>query len=413
MPLVGLWKMVDNLRRSLSAPAAFLALVGGWTLPSVITPRWTAFVVTAVAIPALLPFLMGIVPRRLGLSLRIHLRAVGADFILALSQLLLLVTFLADHAWTMSDAILRTLFRVLVSRRNLLEWVTAAQAKVSPRLELAGFYRQMAGSVALAVAAALLVAWVRPNSWPAAAPFVLLWLISPAVARWVSLQPALSVHRPLAASDRQTLRLIARRTWRFFETFVTAADHMLPPDNFQEDPLPVVAHRTSPTNIGLYLLSVAAARDFGWIGTRETVERLEATLKTLSELERCRGHFYNWYDTLDLRPLEPKYISSVDSGNLAGHLIALWNACGEMARRPLSDPRRFVGIEDAQELMREALRGVADDPGSATRGHLDDALNRFAAALREVPPDSCGHRRTAPGACAPGRENRRFRASAF
>ena len=137
-------------------------------------------------------------------------------------------------------------------------------------------------------------------------------------------QPAAgaAVHRPLSASDAQRLRLIARRTWRFFETFVTAEDHMLPPDNFQEDPMPVVAHRTSPTNIGLYLLSVAAARDFGWLGMLETVERLEATLQTMGGLERFRGHFYNWYDTLDLRPLDPKYISSVDSGNLAGHLIA-------------------------------------------------------------------------------------------
>ncbi len=123
---------------------------------------------------------------------------------------------------------------------------------------------------------------------------------------------------PLADTDARALRLIARRTWRFFETFVTANDHMLPPDNFQEEPQPVLAHRTSPTNLGLYLLSVVAACDFGWLGKIETAERMEATLGTMNGLERFRGHFYNWYDTHDLRPLEPKYISSVDSGNLAG-----------------------------------------------------------------------------------------------
>ena len=390
IPLVGLWKMIDNLRRSLSAPAISLALVGGWTLPFASAERWSAFVLTTMAIPALLPFLTGIVPRRLGLSQRIHLRAVGADLTLALAQTALLVTFLADQAWTMTDAILRTLFRLLVSRRNLLEWVTAAQAKVSPQLDLAGYYRQMAGGVGLAVVAASFVAWAKPSSWPVAVPFVLLWLLSPAVARWISRQSAASALGPLSISDRQTLRLIARRTWRFFETFVTTADHMLPPDNFQEDPLPVVAHRTSPTNIGLYLLSVAAARDFGWIGVRETADRLEATLGSMKALERYRGHFYNWYGTLDLRPLEPKYISSVDSGNLAGHLIALWNACKQMARHPLMEPQWVAGIEDAQELMREALRGVADDPGSLTRKHLDDALNSLAAALREVPATPVG-----------------------
>ena len=140
----------------------------------------------------------------------------------------------------------------------------------------------------------------------------------------------------VSEADARALRLVARRTWRYFETFVTAADHMLPPDNFQEDPPPVLAHRTSPTNLGLYLLSAVSARDFGWTGTTETVERLEATLATMSSLQRFRGHFYNWYDTGDLRPLDPRYVSSVDSGNLAGHLIALANACREWIESPAS-----------------------------------------------------------------------------
>ena len=135
------------------------------------------------------------------------------------------------------------------------------------------------------------------------------------------------------------MRLIARRTWHFFETFVTAEDHWLPPDNFQEDPKPVVAHRTSPTNIGLYLLSTVAARDFGWIGTLDAVERIEGTLGTMKRMELFRGHFYNWYDTRDLHPLDPKYISSVDSGNLAGHLIVLGNSCRELIHK-LSGRRR-------------------------------------------------------------------------
>ena len=385
IPLVGRWKMIDNLRRSLSAPAALLALVAGWTLPPAEAALWSAFIVATIATPALLPFLTGIVPRQVGLVKHIHLRAVGAELALALAQITLLVTFLADQAWAMSDAILRTLFRLTVSHRNLLEWITAAQAKVSPRLDLAGFYRQMAGGAGLAFAAALIVGWAAPDSWPLAAPFIALWLMAPAVARWISLPAPVSILPPVSATDAQTLRLIARRTWRFFETFVTAEDHMLPPDNFQESPLPVVAHRTSPTNLGLYLLSVIAARDFGWLGITETVERLEATLHSMGRLERFRGHFYNWYDTLDLRPLDPKYISSVDSGNLAGHLIVVANTCRELATTPLSGPQWLAGIGDALELTRESVRALVDCPGTVTRKQLDDALDTIAAALTHAP----------------------------
>ncbi|MEX1073817.1 MAG: glucoamylase family protein, partial [Burkholderiales bacterium] len=162
-------------------------------------------------------------------------------------------------------------------------------------------------------------------------------------------------------------------------------DHWLPPDNFQEDPKPVVAHRTSPTNLGVYLLSAVSARDFGWAGTAETVERLEATLATMSGLQRFRGHFYNWYDTRDLRPLDPKYVSSVDSGNLAGHLVALANACREWIGRPLPDAELLAGIEDSLNLTREAAQGLPEDrrTQTITRQQLIEALDALAGALRQ------------------------------
>jgi cyclic beta-1,2-glucan synthetase len=348
------------------------------------------FVLTTIAIPPLIPFLTGIVPRRPGLSKLVHLRAVGTDLKVTLSQIVLLVTFLAHQAWTMSDAILRTLFRLVVSHRNMLDWVTAAQTKVNPRLDLVGFYRQMAGSVTLATGTAILLACVSPSSWPIAAPFLILWLLSPAVARWISLPSSLSAHESISASDTRSLRLIARRTWHFFETFVTAEDHMLPPDNFQEEPVPVVAHRTSPTNLGLYLSSVIAAHDCGWLGMTQTVERLEATLETMNRLERCRGHFYNWYDTLNLRPLDPKYISSVDSGNLAGHLIVLTNACRELATRPIVGPQWLVGIGDPLDLMHDSMRDITDVPGAVTRNELDDAFHSVALSLRQAPTTAEG-----------------------
>jgi cyclic beta-1,2-glucan synthetase len=387
IPLISRWKMIDNLRRTLSAPAAFLALVAGWLLPASSAKVWTFFVLTTIAVPALPPLLAGILPRQLGISKRSHVLNLSADLRAALLQIVFMVTLLAHQAWLMIDAIARTLFRLFVSRRRLLEWLTAAQAKFGTRLDLLQSYRSMAGGVALAVVAAVIVACFGRESWPIAAPFVILWMLAPAVARWASLPPSMAGPNPPSAADVRALRLIARRTWSFFENFVTASDHMLPPDNFQEDPKPVVAHRTSPTNLGLYLLSVIAAHDFGWLGALETAERLDATLATMDGLERFRGHFYNWYDTQSLRPLDPKYVSSVDSGNLAGHLIALGNALREMIGGRVAGPRWGAGIDDALEIARECTRLLADDrrTQTVTRKDLDAALDALAVSLRDAP----------------------------
>lgn len=209
---------------------------------------------------------------------------------------------LIDRTWQMTDAIVRTLTRLLVTHRHLLEWTTAAQSRSSPRLNLGGFYRQMVGGMLLGLAVTAGIVVLAPSSWLIVLPFTLLWLTTPALALWASRPPVIA--RRLPPADAENLRLTARRTWRFFETFVTPDDNMLPPDNFQEDPKPVVAHRTSPTNIGLYLLSTIAAYDFGWAGINETAERLEAVFVSLGKLSRFRGHFFNWYGTQDLRALD-------------------------------------------------------------------------------------------------------------
>ncbi len=204
-------------------------------------------------------------------------------------------------------------------------------------------------------------------------PFILLWVLAPALAWRISMPSEVAASQALSTQEMRSLRLIARRTWRFFETFVDEEEHALPPDNFQEDPEPVRAHRTSPTNMGLYLLSVMAAHDFGWIGILDTAERLEATLQTMAELHRVRGHFCNWYDTRDLRPLEPIYVSTVDSGNLAGHLIALAQACRELVHRPLFRPR-----------------GPGGSPGRSPSGARVGGTGRASAAHAN------GHGGTAP-----------------
>ncbi len=338
-----------------------------------------------IALPALIQPFSAILPRRLNITLPSHLDAVATELRLASLQIFLQVAFLTHQASLTSDAILRTLYRLYVSRENLLEWTTAAQAAVGPKLNILGFTRQMAGGIVLAATIALGAGFLAPTAWPIAVPLLLLWIASPLIAYWISLSPLDAGQVTVAATDAAALRLIARRTWRYFETFVAATDRMLPPDNFQEDPKPVIAHRTSPTNMGLYLLSAVSARDFGWAGLQETIDRLALTLTTMRQLERFRGHFFNWYDTQDLRPLDPKYISTVDSGNLAGHLLALANTCRAWRHEPTISPEQLiVGLEDHVALIREARQGLFRDGYdiSDVEVLLDQALSNIAEALR-------------------------------
>ena len=380
---MGRWKMLDNLRRTLSAPLSVMALLAGWILAPQAAILWTLYILATIVLPTLLPVAAAVVPRRSGVMLRSHFGALGADLRLAVAQSGLLISLLAHQAWSMSDAILRTLFRVFVTRRHLLEWTTAAQAAVGQQPGLIDYYRRMAGAPLIAILA-LTASFMSAGTWPLALSFAVLWISSPALAYWISQSPLVAGRLAIADNDATKLRLTARKTWRFFETFVTTTENTLPPDNFQEDPA-AIAHRTSPTNIGLYLLSIASARDFGWIGTTEAIERLEATLSTMKRLARFRGHFFNWYDTKDLRPLDPPYISTVDSGNLAGHLIALSSACREWIETQVPDVRRLAGIADALQMARKEADQIND--GRRTRTvtwrQLDDAIEKLDTDLQE------------------------------
>ena len=383
VPVTGRWKMLDNLRRSLTAPSSMMALFAGWGTSLGTASVWTAFVVTVMAAPAFVPLFESLLRKQGGGTLRSQLSALGIDLRLAIARFALMIVFMADQAWLMGDAIVRTLVRLLITRRHLLQWVPAAQVAAELKLSMLGSYRRMWGALVLAgLGVALTLLW-SPETWPLAVAFAALWIASPAVAWRVSAAPQSPRRLMLHADDVQNLRSIARRTWRYFETFVTAEDQMLPPDNFQEFPTPALAHRTSPTNIGLYLLSVASARDFGWIGTLEAVERLETTFATMDKLARVRGHFLNWYDTKDLRPLDPQYVSAVDSGNLAGHLIALASACREWRSNSLSPVARLTGAQDALKLAHEAAESLQRElraPPAAWR-QLESAMAQLSVRI--------------------------------
>ena len=390
-PAIGRWKMLDNLRRSLVAPSTLLALGLCWCLPMQSASAAELLLLAAIALPIFIPSFFTLLTRPHRVSIRNHFATFVADLRLAFLQTVFSIAFLADRAWRMVDAIVRTLARVLVTRRHLLEWTTAAQSARTRTPGTIGSYREMAGGVTLALGLAMVVLFAVPTSWTLLLPLTLLWLGGPAIAMWVSRPQAVAAAEVLSSDETTQLRAIARRTWRFFETFVTPADHMLPPDNFQEDPVPVVARRTSPTNLGLYLLSAIAARDFGWAGTHATLDRIDATLASMRALPKFKGHFYNWYGTEDLRALDPPYVSSVDSGNLAGHLIVVANAVESWRHAPVAQDRDARdGMHDTLAQVRAAFAATEHTGVGATESlraieHLIDAAPlRFDAIAADA-----------------------------
>ena len=389
IPLIGRWKMLDNLRRSLSAPAAVLALLAGWTLPFAAAPVWSGFVLATFALPALLPCSAGIVPRRLGISQRRHWRAVGADLVLALSQIALLVTFLAHQAWLMTDAIARTLFRLFVSRRRLLEWVTAAQAKVGPRLDLRGFYRRMAGGVALAAGAAIVVAWAEagcvadrsavPDPVDAVAGRRAMGEPAAAASRFIT--PISDADAQVAAAHRTPHVALLRDVRHGGRSHASAGQlsgrseaGRRPSDiSHEHRPLSAVGRRRPRFRLAGH------ARDRGAAGgDARDDERPRALPRPFLQLVR------------HARPASAgaEILSSVDSGNLAGHLIALGNACREMIGEPvigaeLGSPGSTTGCT----LTRESCATLADDrrTHTVTRSIWSDALDALSASLSARP----------------------------
>ncbi len=387
IPGLGVWKMTDNLRRSLTPVALVLCYLIGWLfLPVDTALRWTLALTLVSAFPVFISSVLGSVPKRKGVTIDSQVRANLDDFGHALAYALATLMFLGHQAWLMGDAVLRTVHRLRFSRKNLLEWTTAAQSASSPTPGIAMLSRMMTGSILVGLIALAIAVWRTDAASIAIAPFALAWLLAPGCAYWLSRRPTPADAEPIAPQDVKALRLIARKTWRFFETFVAEDDQMLPPDNFQEDPDPRVAHRTSPTNIGLYLLSVASAKEFGWLGLGDAVLRLEKTLETVHRMESYRGHLYNWYDTQTLLPLEPKYVSTVDSGNLAGHLIALANYCDQWIAEPVDNMSKLDGLNDVVNILADDLTAIPDDRRNLRplRASIQTKLAAFPVKIRDA-----------------------------
>ena len=386
------WKLFDNLRRSLVPAALTTLLVVGWTL---LSRNWlmTLVVLSILFVPQLVPLFWEVLKKPRDVLWRQHaqslMRATGQRLAHAM---LTLITLPYEAAYSL-DAMLRALWRMFVSRRKLLEWQASHLQTLAGAQRLGMSYRIMWTAPALVVGAVSALAWFRPASLPVAAPILLLWLASPAITWWISL-PARRREPQLSRAQIHFLHVIARKTWDFFDTFVNAAENWLPPDNYQEFRGARIAHRTSPTNIGLALLSNLTAYDFGYIPAATALARTAHTFDTLNRLERYRGHFYNWYDTLTLEPLHPIYVSTVDSGNLAGHLLTLRQGLLAMPQEPIVLERSLDALQHTLDIALESTHHAGRDAQAALKT-LQHHLAQGEAALPRNLPAIAAHLKTA------------------
>ncbi len=375
------WKLVDNLRRSLVPVTSIGLLLTGWlAFPSAAVPVSLLAGLTVLLTPALrLIAWVPSQPRSVLASERVW-REQGIVWLRALIRAALMPH---QAAFTL-DAIGRTFYRSLVSRRHLLEWQTYNRDRDSRAGDLRLFRRLALVSLSsVGVGAGLFL--VNPAAVPAAAPYLLAWLLSPALAAWLGGARGTPIERGLAGADRQMLRRTARETWRYFDDFVGPETNWLPPDNYQEAPRVELAERTSPTNVGLWLLATLAARDFGYLTPDQVVERGQATMDTLEQLERFDGHFLNWYHTRTLEPLLPRYVSTVDSGNLLASLWTLAQGYREMLSGPAIGPEALQGLSDTLALVTVHMGAAPRHSPSVGAGRIGDAVRELSRLFVNPP----------------------------
>ena len=361
LSLLSQWKLFDNLRRSL-VPLALTSLpVFGWTVLSSHW-FWSLSVIGIIFVPSVLSSVLDLLRKPDNVLLRQHLVSTAIALGRRLAHDLFMLAYLPYEAFYSLDAIVRTLWRMLITRRGLLEWSPSGDPDRRMDTGLAAACRTMWFAPALSILVTIYLALSDPAAGGAAAAIMALWFASPVIA-WRISRP-LSPHQArLTTSQTVFLRTLSRKTWSFFETFVGPEDNWLPPDNYQEHPAPVVAHRTSPTNMGLGLLANLAALDFGYLSKGQFIERTTNTLSTMDALARYRGHFYNWYDTRSLKPLSPRYVSTVDSGNLAAHLLTLRQGLLVLPEQAIVPARSFSGLADTLQV----LAGTLENEVSASR----------------------------------------------
>ena len=355
LSLINIWKVFDNLRRSLLPPTLLALFAAGWLFLPGSPLVWTLLV--------LLPSIMPIAAQtyqdaKYSLQKKLPLKQFLKSLQLPLARWSFAIFFLPYEALLMLGAISTTLIRLLIARKNLLQWTTAANtARAFGSNAHYETWREMAWSLVFTVLLGTTIAIFNPTALWVALPFLIVWLLAPQIATTIS-RPVTHTTTPLSELQRRQVLRLARRTWAFFEQFAGPNDHWLPPDHFQETPRGSVAHYTTPTNIGLLLVSTLSAYDLGYMGLFEMAVRLRSTFENMDKLEHYRGHLLNWYDSQTLTALPPRYISTVDSGNLAACLITLKQGCLTLPDASLMDNKRWLGLLVILDILAEALQAL-------------------------------------------------------
>jgi len=355
------WKIFDNIRRSVVPIALLLLLISGWT----VLPKpwfWTLMVFAIIFIPSIIASIWNALWKSKEVAVKQHITNATVFTSKSILQALFSLLCLPYEAYISTDAIVRTVWRITISRRKLLEWSPSGFAS-KQKEEFFTTYRTMWIAPFVAV---LIFIYLLKESSPAlliATPLLFMWLLSPAIIRALG-KPLVSTKSKLTAEQKLYLREIARKTWSFFEDLVGPEDNWLPPDNLQQYPDPVIAHRTSPTNIGLSLLANLTACDFGYSTTTQLISRTTDSFSTLEKLERFQGHFFNWYDTQTLGALSPRYISTVDSGNLAGHILTLRQGLLALPNQKIIEHKHLTGLQDT---LRLAIKEVPTNKTELTK----------------------------------------------
>ncbi|QLY23914.1 GH36-type glycosyl hydrolase domain-containing protein [Bdellovibrio sp. KM01] len=384
------WKIRDNLRRSLVAPCLVLMYVASWLILPGDAWFWTVVTTFIIGIPIFLHVANSLLVNTRGASWTSSFWSELGKIRMHFAQFVLSMIFLPHRAVNDVDAIIRALYRTRISKKKCLEWMTAAKAETIQYDMKTAYWKSTAGveTILGVIFAAVIIRW-NPSVMVVAIPFLLLWAIYPWVSEFTQ-QRLEKKREELTTADREFLFEVARRIWYFFETFVGPTDNWLPPDNVQEDPEQIVAHRTSPTNIGLYGLAIFSAQDFGFISLRGATERLRLLFQTLNRMERYRGHFLNWYDTTNLNPLYPQYVSTVDSGNLAGYLLVIKQGVEEFTRSPLFSLNSLHALNSNLKFMEEEVKKLQlqrQETGALSATHLIEQIRSTREILAEKPPE--------------------------
>ncbi|MDS0526686.1 glycosyl transferase [Clostridium sp. SHJSY1] len=362
--LLSRWKIFDNLRRSLLAPNLLIAVLLNLTIF-----KGESQILILCFLGAIIPVVFTVT------DFVVTPKTMSMGTLKSFEQIILIISFIPYQAYLMLDGIVRTLYRLFISRKNLLQWQTAEEVEVVTNNSQKAYMKRMWASYFAGVVVILLSLGASPVVAATNIPLALLWIISPYLAYSISQKEPEEAYA-FTKENKEYLRDNARRIWAYYEDFVNLENNYLAPDNYQEKPYKGVAYRTSPTNIGMGLMSNIVAYDMGYLPFGEVIDRLEAIIDGMSKLQMYNGHYFNWYDTRTCEPLWPRYISTVDSGNLIGYLWIISKTLVEYKNNPLIRLEEIDAIKDTLKII-----GLPEQDFGEIR------LNNYAEILENILSD--------------------------